>query len=409
MRILTIILSVIYINCFALDEIWQKKADYEFKGLTNLAEQGDVDAQFRLGQMYQQGSTNVKKNPLEAVKWFRKASDQGNERAMCQLGYCYVLGLGLKKDMSEAVKWFRKAATLGSTGAYTFFANCYTVDNGIYLDSGLSKNDIEAYAYYILAGSGDRILTSKLTPSQIDAGKKRSEELRKQFTEEYLQQLKQKALQGDTKSQLILGSKYSMNVQGVPRDINEAIKWYTMAANKGNNEALMSLGGCYLELQNINEAINWYTIAADKGNNLALISVAQCYLGLKDPNTAIKWYIMAADKGNNQALIKVAQCYSNLNNYKEAIKWYSKALAMGITSARRSIDFCYTSLGSAYKNGRGVDKDLNEAYAYYKLAAASNPNITKQYLETLEKDMTPEQIEAGEKRAKEIQAEYEAK
>jgi hypothetical protein len=377
MRILTLILSLFYINGFAVDEIWQKKADYEFKGITSLAQQGDADAQFKLGQIYQQGigGQNVKKDPVEAVKWFRKAADQGHARALCLLGYSYVVGYGLKKDMPEAIKCYRKAAVLGSTTAYGFFADCYVVDNGLYLDSGLTKNDIEAYAYYILAGRSDKILSNKLSPVQIEAGKKRSEELRKQFTDEYLQQLKQKAQQGDIKSQLILGSKYQIGVVGIPKDTNEAIKWYRMAADKGSNEALMLLGQCYLNLQN--------------------------------PNEAIKWYTMAADKGTNQALISVAQCYSNLNNYKEAIKWYSKALAMGITSARTSIDFCYASLGSAYKNGRGVNKDLNEAYAYYKLAAVSNPSL-KHYLETLEKDMTPEQIEAGEKRSKEIQTEMEA-
>lgn len=364
-----------FTNAFALDEIWQKKSEYEFKGLTSLAEQGDPDAQFKLGQIYQQGSMNVKKNPVEAVKWFRKSSEQDNVRALCQLGYSYVLGSGVKKDMSEALNCFHKAAVRGSSGAYEFFANCYTVDNGIYLDSGLSKNDVEAYAYYILAGRSDKILSNKLTPAQIEAGKTRSEELRKKFTEEYLQQLKQKALQGDIKSQLILGSKYSIGVQGIPKDTNEAIKWYNMAVAKGSNEALMSLGRCYLDLQN--------------------------------PTEAIKWYTMAADKGNNQALISVAQCYSKLNNIKEAIKWYNKALAMGNNNAKNSIGECYQTLGSRYISGRGVEKDLNEAYAYYKLAAVNNNYFAKHYIERVEKNMTPEEIEAGEKRSKEIQSEME--
>lgn len=343
MRVFIIILSMAFTNAFALDEIWQKKSEYEFKGLTSLAEQGDPDAQFKLGQIYQQGSMNVKKNPIEAVKWFRKSSEQDNVRALCQLGYSYVLGSGVKKDMSEAIKCFNKAAVIGSSTAYEFFANCYTVDNGIYLDSGLSKNDVEAYAYYILAGRSDKILSNKLTPAQIEAGKTRSEELRKKFTEEYLQQLKQKALQGDTKSQLILGSKYSIGVRGTPKDTNEAIKWYKMAVAKGSNEALMSLGRCYLDLQNPNEAI----------------------------------------------------------------KWYSKALAMGNSNAKNLIGECYQTLGSRYLSGRGVEKDLNEAYAYYKLAAVNNNYFAKRYIERVEKNMTPEEIEAGEKRSKEIQSEME--
>jgi TPR repeat protein len=344
MRILSLVLFFFCVNTYALDEISQKKADYEFKGLTSLAEQGDADAQFKLGQIYQRGSMNVKKDPLEAVKWFRKAADQDNERALCQLGYSYVLGFGVKKDMSEAVKCFHKAAVLGSTGAFSFFANCYTVDNGIYLDSGLSKNDIEAYAYYILARSGDKILSNKLTPSQIEAGKKRSQELKMQFLREYLQLLTGKAEKGDVKSQIILGAKYQVGVEGFSKDLKEAIKWYSLAANKGNTKALWSLGRCYLDL----------------------------------------------------------------NQPQEAIKWFSKSLALGNTNAKNSIGECYQTLGTRYLSGRGVDKDLNEAYAYYKLAALNNNYFAKRYIERVEKNMTPEEIEAGEKRSKEIQTQMEA-
>ena len=33
--------------------------------------------------------------------------------AQCNLGYCYYFGQGVPKDYSEAVKWYRKAAEQG--------------------------------------------------------------------------------------------------------------------------------------------------------------------------------------------------------------------------------------------------------------------------------------------------------
>jgi TPR repeat protein len=386
MRILTIILSLVSVSIFGADEISQKKAEYSLKVTTSLAQQGDPNAQFQLGQYYQLGR-NVKTDPVEAVKWFRKAADQGHARALCLLGSSYVRGYGVKKDMSEAIKCYHKAAVLGSSTAYEFFTDCYTVDNGLYLDSGLSKNDIEAYAYSILKIGWEyenSYLCKKLTPEQIEAGKLRSRELKKQFRNEWLQQLKQLAEQGDIKSQLTLGAYYQVGIASngfdgeVSRDTNEAIKWYTLAASKGSNEALMSLGQCYLNLKKIDEAIKWYTLAVDKGNK--------------------------------QALMSLGQCYRALNDLKQAIKFYIKALSSGNTSAKNSLSECYQTLGLNYKNGRGVDKDLNESYAYYKLSLATNPAnpSLKHYLETLERDMTPEQIEAGEKRSKEIQTQMEA-
>jgi len=41
-----------------------------------LAEQGDVSAQYFLGDMYRKG-LGVPENDAEAVKWYRKAAEQG--------------------------------------------------------------------------------------------------------------------------------------------------------------------------------------------------------------------------------------------------------------------------------------------------------------------------------------------
>ena len=39
---------------------------------------------------------------VEAVKWFRKAAEQGVVEAQCNLGICYGIGEGVSKDMGEA-------------------------------------------------------------------------------------------------------------------------------------------------------------------------------------------------------------------------------------------------------------------------------------------------------------------
>jgi TPR repeat protein len=44
------------------------------------AEQGDADAQFRLGEMYRNGQ-GVEKDLKSASEWLRKAASQGNENA----------------------------------------------------------------------------------------------------------------------------------------------------------------------------------------------------------------------------------------------------------------------------------------------------------------------------------------
>tara|TARA_B100000809_G_scaffold144074_1_gene141637 strand:+ start:42 stop:566 length:525 start_codon:yes stop_codon:yes gene_type:complete len=51
-----------------------------FKKTLKAAEQGDAVAQFSLGVMYYKGH-GVPENDAEAVKWYRKAAEQGNEGA----------------------------------------------------------------------------------------------------------------------------------------------------------------------------------------------------------------------------------------------------------------------------------------------------------------------------------------
>ena len=57
---------------------------------------------------YESGQ-GVVKDLAEAVKWYRKAAEQGNDVAQVILGTCYEDGKGVVKDLTEAEKWYRKA------------------------------------------------------------------------------------------------------------------------------------------------------------------------------------------------------------------------------------------------------------------------------------------------------------
>lgn len=63
---------------------------------------------------------DVNKNRVEAVRWFRKAADQGHAEAQFNLGNCYYNGEGVALDRAEAVRWLRKAADQGHDEALAF-------------------------------------------------------------------------------------------------------------------------------------------------------------------------------------------------------------------------------------------------------------------------------------------------
>jgi TPR repeat protein len=58
----------------------------------------------------------VKTTP-EAVKWFRRAADQGDPDAQYNLGLMYEKGRGVSQDDAEALEWYRRAEDQGNAAA----------------------------------------------------------------------------------------------------------------------------------------------------------------------------------------------------------------------------------------------------------------------------------------------------
>ena len=70
------------------------------------AEQGVVESQFALGNMYFKGN-GVEQNIEEALRWYRRAAEKGNAMAQLKLGFIYEDGRGVLRD--------KKAARTGTT------------------------------------------------------------------------------------------------------------------------------------------------------------------------------------------------------------------------------------------------------------------------------------------------------
>jgi len=72
----------------------------------SIAEQGEAQAQIKLGWMYKTGQ-GVPQNNQEAVKWYRKAAGQGNAEAQAFLGAMYFKAV--PQDNVRAYMWFELA------------------------------------------------------------------------------------------------------------------------------------------------------------------------------------------------------------------------------------------------------------------------------------------------------------
>jgi TPR repeat protein len=93
----------------------------------------DADAQWLLGARYLEGD-GVVADAVQAVRWLRRAAEQGHPRGQNTLGHCYSTGKGVAKDPAAAVEWFRRAAEQGHARAQYNLAWCYESGHGVVAD-----------------------------------------------------------------------------------------------------------------------------------------------------------------------------------------------------------------------------------------------------------------------------------
>jgi TPR repeat protein len=131
------------------------------------------------------------KDDAEAVKWLRKAADQGHAEAQYNLGQLYRESTGVPQDYAQAASWFRKAADQGNIGAQNNLGGMY--ENGW----GVPKDDIEAYAWYNLAAvsnvvarkNRDNVARRLPSGAQLLA-QQRSKQLQQQIENREIERLK---------------------------------------------------------------------------------------------------------------------------------------------------------------------------------------------------------------------------
>ena len=105
------------------------------------ADQGNVNAQFKIGNVLLDGN-GVRRNYAEAAMWFRKAAENKHAGAQAFLGKMYASGEGVPEDFKEAEQWFRKAAIQGDPDGQAGLAGLY------YRGQGVPQDLKEALAWY---------------------------------------------------------------------------------------------------------------------------------------------------------------------------------------------------------------------------------------------------------------------
>ena len=71
------------------------------------------DALLSLGVIYFNGESGISENKTLGFQYFEKAAEEGNARAMFNLGFCYENGIACSQNHDEAYTWYQKSSRAG--------------------------------------------------------------------------------------------------------------------------------------------------------------------------------------------------------------------------------------------------------------------------------------------------------
>jgi TPR repeat protein len=185
------------------------------------------------------------------------------------------------------------------------------------------------------------------------------------------------AEKGDVQAQRLLGSLYA-DGKGVAPDEVQAVAWYSKAAGKGDALAQSKLGAMYATgggglAQNDQEAARLFKLSADQGDPLGQAWLAFFYENgrggfPKSDQDAARFYKLAADGGNAFAQHELGEMYQDgsgglTKDDGAAARFFKLSADQGDAIGQAWLAFFH-------QNGRGgLAKDDQEAARLYKLAA----------------------------------------
>jgi len=158
--------------------------------LVTAAENGDPKALFQIGMRYSEGN-GVKRDMKASAKWFAHAAEQGFAPAQYSLGSLYEKGIGVDRDLERSASLYEQAAEQGNARAMHNLA--------------------------VIKATGN---PPSVKPDMDTA----------------VSWFKQAANLGIKDSQFNLGILYGQGM-GVPQNLAESYKWFALASKTGDSDA----------------------------------------------------------------------------------------------------------------------------------------------------------------------------
>jgi len=302
-----------------------EKQDYSeyLKRLTEMADNHNVDAAKRLGNLYYDDIVG-ESNYILAMKYYMIAANMGDLWSKYRVGEMYRDGKGADVDYQQSIHWFEQAALQGHVGAIHSIINLC-----------LSNGDTINYDY-----------------------------------KKCYEMLRQLSLSGSADAARRMGNIYYDGI-GLEKDYCQAMNYYEIAYSLGDLWSCVRLGDMYRDgkgvERNIDSALQRYLYAANRNHlgaihNIIMLYHSRLLSDLKTLNDVLSTLSTIAESGNADAYKRLANYYYDgmavVCNYEKALYYYEKAALLGDS-------FSKSRLAEMYRDGKGVSANQTISSVYY--------------------------------------------
>ena len=288
-------------------------------------------------------------------------------------GYDYFYGITRPVNRAKAVEYFLEAGKLENADAL-FFLSIHQQNNGNLKEATqAAKRSLE------LGNEAAKIILGKIQKDEKLRKEGNTLELGNEVTkikvgeiqeDEILMKkgfnaLKKKVDSGDMHYVDSLGYAYEFGI-GTPFSIEEAMKYYEMAAKQNNTIGMTNLADLYLRENKLKKAKPLLVKAAEKEHGYAQYLLAMNFFYYKQENNkeALYWLEKSASNDEPEALYQLGLYYAEKADLAKAIKYYQRAAELN--NAEAALELYYI-----YGEGFGVEQDEDKALFFLKKAAES--------------------------------------
>jgi TPR repeat protein len=203
---------------------------------------------------------NVKKDLKAALTEYERGKDAGQVDCMLRSASFYLEGKGVEKDAERGVTILKKAAEAGSSAAhFRLAANFLT---------GEKPDVLAGYGHLVSAANGNLAEAQNELGLFYLAGR-----LNAADTAAGVAWLARAAQNGSVQAQNNLATLYEGGAAGVPRNLENAVQLYNLAANQGHGPATFALARILSENKgakpDLVKAWALASLAAERGVNEA--------------------------------------------------------------------------------------------------------------------------------------------